>query len=161
MRTIEEPRWLSQDQQQVWRAYLNAVSRINEHLDAALRAFDLDLGEYEIMVHLSEAPGRELRMSELADKVRQSRSRLTHTVTRMEYKGLVARGACPGDRRGVMASLTDAGWELLVKAAPYHVESVREILVDPICAEDFKALGRAMQAVVDASPCAVRQPTTV
>jgi DNA-binding MarR family transcriptional regulator len=148
--TTDEPRWLSIDQQRVWRAYLAAVNRIDEHLDAALRQFGLDLGEYEIMVHLSEAPQRELRMSELADKVRQSRSRLTHTITRMEHKGLVARGACPADRRGVVANLTEAGWELLVCAAPHHVESVREVLVDPISEADFAALGRAMQAVVDA-----------
>ncbi len=150
MRTIETPAWLTAEQQQVWRAYLGATTRVRQHLDNELRQFDLDLGEYEILVRLSESPYRSIRMSELADQVGQSRSRLTHTVTRLESKGLLARGSCPGDRRGVLATLTDQGHAFLVKVAPYHVASVREILVDPVCAEDFAALGRAMQSVLDA-----------
>lgn len=150
MRTIETPPWLTADQQQVWRTYLDATSRLMRHLEAELRQFDLDLGEYEIMVRLSEAPNHAMRMSELADQVGQSRSRLTHTVTRMGSKGLIARGTCPGDRRGVMASLTEEGYAFLVKVAPYHVASVREILVDPVDPEDFQVLGRVMQRVLDA-----------
>lgn len=150
MRTIDTPPWLTAEQQQVWRAYLGATNRVMQHLDQELRQFDLDLGEYEIMVRLSESPDRAMRMSELAEQVGQSRSRLTHTITRMEAKGLVGRGSCAGDRRGVMASLTDEGYAFLVEVAPYHVASVREILVDPVCAEDFAALGRVMQRVLDA-----------
>lgn len=149
MRTIDTPRWLTAEQQQVWRAYLGATVRVTQHLENALRQFDLDLGEYEIMVRLSETPEHSMRMSELADQVGQSRSRLTHTITRMEAKGLISRGSCPGDRRGVLAALTDEGYSLLVKVAPYHVESVREILVDPVDPEDFAALGRVMRSVLD------------
>lgn len=148
MSTMVEPRWLSAEQQQVWRAYLNGVARINERLDAELRQFDLDLGEYEILVHLSESPEQQLRMSDLAARVRQSRSRLTHTVARMENKGLVLRKACPEDRRGVIAVLTGRGLTLLKTAAPYHVESVRQAFVDPVSPEDFEAIGRAMNAVL-------------
>ncbi|MCW5953030.1 MAG: MarR family transcriptional regulator [Propionibacteriaceae bacterium] len=147
---MDTPVWLTAEQQQVWRAYLNATNRVRQHLDGELRQFDLDLGEYEILVRLSEAPYRSIRMSELADQVGQSRSRLTHTVTRLEAKELLTRGSCPGDRRGVLATLTDQGYSFLEKVAPYHVASVREILVDPVCAEDFAALGRAMQSVLDA-----------
>jgi DNA-binding MarR family transcriptional regulator len=86
-------------------------------------------------------------MSDLAERVRQSRSRLTHTISRMEGKGLVSRTACPSDRRGVIAVMTDHGWRLLVEAAPAHVESVRRVLVDPVEPSDFEALGRAMEAV--------------
>ena len=150
MRTIDTAPWLTAEQQQVWRAYLGATHRVREHLDAELRQFDLDLGEYEILVRLSEAPYRSIRMSELADQVGQSRSRLTHTVTRLETKGLLCRGACPDDRRGVLAALTDEGYAFLEKVAPYHVASVREILVDPVAAEDFATLGRVMQCVLDA-----------
>lgn len=150
MRTIDSPPWLTAEQQQVWRAYLGATQRVMQHLDNELRQFDLDLGEYEIMVRLSESPDHAMRMSELADQVGQSRSRLTHTITRMESKGLIARGSCAGDRRGVLASLTEEGYAFLVKVAPYHVASVREILVDPVCAEDFEALGRVMRSVLDA-----------
>ncbi len=142
-----EPRWLTAEQQRIWRAFLNGVARINDRLDAELRPFGLDLGEYEILVHLSESEQHALRMSDLAERVRQSRSRLTHTISRMEGKGLVSRTACPSDRRGVIAVMTDHGWRLLVEAAPAHVESVRRALVDPVEPDDFEALGRAMEAV--------------
>lgn len=142
--------WLTAAQQRIWRDFLAGVSRINERLDTELRPFGLDLGEYEILVNLSEAEQLEMRMSELADKVRQSRSRLTHTVARMEAKGLILRKSCPQDRRGVIAVLTANGLTLLKQAAPYHVASVREVLVDVVDPDDFEALGRAMQAVLDA-----------
>ena len=148
MTTQLQPHWLDEDQQRIWRTFLNGVARINERLEAELRPFGLDLGEYEILVHLSESTDRSLRMSDLAARVRQSRSRLTHTVARMESKGLVTRMACPSDRRGVIAAMTTHGYQLLVQAAPSHVESVRRTLVDPVGPEDFEALGRAMAAVV-------------
>lgn len=145
--STQTPRWLSADQQKVWRAYLDAVARIDRHLDEELRPFGLDLGEYEILVRLSEAEDRSMRMSDLADAARQSRSRLTHTVARMERKGLIGRYPCPDDRRGVVARLTDEGYALLEKAAPQHVASVREVFVDVVGPEDFEVLGRAMRAV--------------
>lgn len=149
MTTTLDTRWLSTEQQVTWRTYLAGVSRINERLDAELRQFGLDLGEYEILVNLSEADQLEMRMSELAERTRQSRSRLTHTVARMEAKGLILRKSCPNDRRGVIAVLTAAGLSLLQSAAPTHVASVRAALVDVVSPEDFAALGRAMKAVVE------------
>lgn len=143
--------WLTEDQQNVWRSFLAAIALIDDHLDAALRVYGLDLGEYEILVKLSEAEGREMRMSELADAVRQSRSRLTHTVARMEGKSLIERRSCPDDRRGVIAALTPKGFELLARAAPVHVNSVRECFVDVVAPADFDALGRAMHAVLNAA----------
>ena len=149
MTTTVETLWLTADQQTIWRAFLSGVSRINDRLDAELRAFGLDLGEYEILVKLSEADQLEMRMSELAQLVRQSRSRLTHTVARMESKGLVLRKSCQGDRRGVIAVLTASGLTLLKMAAPHHVASVRAALVDVVSPDDFEALGRAMKAVAE------------
>ncbi len=151
--TITAPpatRWLSDDQQRVWRAWLLGSAVLNERLDAQLREHDLDLAEYEILVTLSESADRQLRMAELADAVHQSRSRLTHTVTRMEKRGLVARTTCPVDRRGVWANLTDAGHQLLEVAAPSHVECVRRNFVDAVDPADYAAVGRAMRAVLDA-----------
>lgn len=150
MRQSIKPRWLSEEQQVIWRQFLSGTGRIFAELDAELREFGLDLGEYEILVHLSEAPDHALRMSDLASSVRQSRSRLTHTVSRMESKGILTRTACPSDRRGVIARLTDDGYALLVEAAPHHVESVRRVLVDVVDPQDFAALGRVMTAVTDA-----------
>jgi DNA-binding MarR family transcriptional regulator len=148
---LTAPHWLSADQQQVWRAYLLGSARLAERLDADLREFGLDLGEYEILVTLSEAPDRRIRMSELAEAVHQSRSRLTHTVTRMENAGLVDRSSCPTDRRGVWAHLSDAGFELLEVAAPSHVEAVRRYFVEATSEEDYAAVGRAFAAVVQAT----------
>ncbi|WP_028709547.1 MarR family winged helix-turn-helix transcriptional regulator [Propionicicella superfundia] len=142
--------WLSAEQQRVWRSWLSASAAINEHLNEELRPFGLDLGEYEILVRLSEAPERQLRMSELAASVRQSRSRLTHAVSRLEKKGIVGRTNCPFDGRGVIAHLTDPGFELLAEAAFAHVRSVRDAFVDVVDPADFEALGRAMNAVLAA-----------
>ena len=146
-----EARWLTEDQQRVWRAWLLGTAVLNERLDAQLREHDLDLAEYEILVTLSEAADRQLRMAELADAVHQSRSRLTHTVTRMEKRGLIERTTCPVDRRGVWANLTPAGRRLLEDAAPSHVDCVRRNFVDAVDPADYAAVGRAMQAVLDAS----------
>lgn len=142
-------RWLNQEQQRIWRTYLLGAARINDVLDGDLRQFGIDLGEYEILVCLEEAPERRLRMSDLASRVHQSRSRLTHTVSRMEKQNLVERRSCGSDRRGVWAHLTDDGFELLRSAAPTHVESVRRIFVEAVDPDDFRALGRAFQAVLD------------
>lgn len=109
----------------------------------------MDLPEYEILVSLEEAPEQKLRMSELADAVHQSRSRLTHTITRMERQELVVRTTCPSDRRGVWAELTPAGMKTLERAAPSHVAAVRRNFVDAIDASDYEALGRAFVAVLD------------
>lgn len=141
-------RWLDKDQQRIWRTYLLGVARLNERLDSDLRQFGIDLGEYEILVCLEEAENRQLRMSELADRVHQSRSRLTHTVARMEKAGLVSRENCPTDRRGVWARLTDEGFELLATAAPSHVEAVRKNFVEAVTSDDFRAIGRAFDAVL-------------
>jgi DNA-binding MarR family transcriptional regulator len=147
-RATTATRWLDAEQQRVWRAYLLGSARLAERLDADLREFGLDLGEYEILVTLSEAPERRVRMSELADAVHQSRSRLTHTVSRMENAGLVDRASCPTDRRGVWAHLTDEGYRLLELAAPTHVESVRRNFVEAMSEADYAAVGRAFDAVL-------------
>ena len=142
------PRWLDTEQQRIWRTYLLGSARLAQRLDADLREFGLDLGEYEILVALSEAPERRVRMSDLAEAVHQSRSRLTHTVSRMENAGLVERSSCPTDRRGVWAHLTSDGMALLESAAPSHVEAVRRNFVEAMAEEDYAALGRAFAAVL-------------
>jgi DNA-binding MarR family transcriptional regulator len=149
MSDAPEPHWLTADQQTVWRAYLLGSARLSQALDADLRRSDLDLPEYEILVTLSEAPERQLRMSELAAAVHQSRSRLTHTVSRMEKAKLVERVGCPTDRRGVWATLTETGMDTLRTAAPSHVEAVRSYFVDAVDADDYAALGRAFRAVIE------------
>ena len=121
-----------------------------ERINADLRQHGLDVAEWEILVNLSEVEGRRMRMSDLADSVHQSRSRLTHTITRMEKSDLVKRTSCPEDRRGVWAELTDEGMALIVRAAPSHVETVRQNFVDAMSTEDYAAIGRAFAAVIEA-----------
>jgi DNA-binding MarR family transcriptional regulator len=143
-------RWLDADQQKSWRAFVVGVTLLLDRLDADLqRAFDLSLTEYEILVRLSERPERQMRMAQLADALAHSRSRVTHTVTRMQKAGLVTRTSSPEDGRGIVCCLTDKGYALLVEAAVVHVNGVREYLVDPVSCEDFQALGRVMDAVSD------------
>lgn len=120
-----------------------------DRLDEDLRRhFDLSLVEYEILVRLSERDG-QMRMAHLADALAHSRSRVTHTVARMEKAGLVARSTSPDDGRGIVAALTDRGREMLVAVAPIHVHGVRDYLVDLVSEEDLAAVGRVMNAVSD------------
>jgi DNA-binding MarR family transcriptional regulator len=145
-------RWLDDDQQWAWRRFLEGTSRFYEALDRAHDAgLPLALSEYHLLVQLSEAPDRTLRMSALADYLALSRSRLTHTVDRMEARGLVERRPVPGDRRGVNCVMTDTGFAALVQAAPHHVAAVRRLLVDVLDAEEMATLGRAMAKVTQAA----------
>ncbi|MSZ75846.1 MAG: MarR family transcriptional regulator [Actinobacteria bacterium] len=116
--------------------------------DDLRRGFDISLGEYEILVRLSERDGR-MRMAQLADAVAHSRSRVTHTIARMEKAGLVERTTSPEDGRGIVAVMTEGGYALLRRVAPTHVNGVRDHLVDLIDPADFEALGRVMNAVAD------------
>jgi DNA-binding MarR family transcriptional regulator len=148
--SASETRWLTADQQRSWRAYVIGSTLLTDTLDRELRqAHGLSLGEYEILVRLSESPNRTLRMAQIAESMQHSRSRVTHTVSRMEKVGLITRCAAEGDRRGVEAKMTDKGWELLVAAAPTHVSGVREHFVDLASEQEFAALGRLMNAVAD------------
>jgi DNA-binding MarR family transcriptional regulator len=144
-----ETRWLDAGQQRSWRALVVGTTLLFDRLDEELRrAFDISLVEYEILVRLSERDG-QMRMAALADALAHSRSRVTHTVNRMEKAGLVERSRSDEDGRGIIASLTDQGMALLVEAAPAHVEGVRRHLVDLADDADFAALGRVMDAVAD------------
>ena len=122
------------------------LDRLDDDLQAA---FDISLTEYEILVRLSEKPQRRMRMAHLADALCHSRSRVTHTVARMERSGLLMRTESPEDGRGVLAAMTAAGMALLEKAAHVHVTGVHTNVVDLASDEDFAALGRVMNAVAD------------
>jgi DNA-binding MarR family transcriptional regulator len=141
-------RWLDENQQWHWRAYIYATTLLHEKLSRELQdAHGLTLADYEILVRLSEAPDRQLRMSHLAEATLASRSRLSHQIDRLAKQGLVRREACETDRRGANAVLTEHGWDTLVEAAPTHVAGVREHLVDLLTPEQFAALGDALAVV--------------
>jgi len=120
-----------------------------EALDRDLAPYGLGLAEYEILSMLSEVPDQRLRMSELADIVVQSRSRLTHTATRLEHRGWVTRAPYPGDGRGVLLSLTPEGLATVQRVAPVHVASVRRVLIDLLSADQLECLGSSMRLVHD------------
>ncbi len=104
------------------------------------------------MVSLSEAPDRTLRMSELAERNRFSRSRLSHAVARMEAEGWIERRECPSDKRGAFAVLTEAGFAVLADAAPGHVEQVRSLLFDNLTDEQINQLGEICATIRKAGP---------
>ncbi len=120
-----QPAWLDPEELAAWREYLRASRMLEAVLDHDLQAHGLQLSEYEIISVLSEAPRRRLRMSEIAERVVQSRSRLTHTAGRLEKRGWVRREPCEGDRRGVELVLTETGRAEITRMAPTHVGSVR------------------------------------
>lgn len=145
---------MSAGEQRSWRRLLCGLTVLQTRMDTDLTPHGVALSEYEILVLLSEQEGRELRMSALAERVSQSRSRLTHTATRLAGRGWVERRRVPGDGRGVALWLTDEGLTAVERLAPVHVESVRRRVVDLLSAEEFSALGEMMQAVATGEPTA-------
>ncbi|KAA0024596.1 MarR family winged helix-turn-helix transcriptional regulator [Antrihabitans cavernicola] len=143
-----QPRWLTAKEQRAWRAYMDGSQRLADYLSRDLQAnHDMSLAEYRILVLLSESADSSLRMSDLADGVLSSRSRLTHQIRRMEAQGMVERSNCVDDGRGVLANLTPEGRRRLEEAAPTHVESVRRNFVDLADAAQLSAVAEVFEKV--------------
>ena len=139
--------WLTPAEESAWRKYIVASRRLYEALDEDLAGHGLSLSDYEILVHLSEAKDRSLRMSDLADKTILSRSRLSHRIKYMEGKGWVERQKCASDKRGTWAVMTNKGWNAIVKAAPDHVASIRKRFIEPISKADQANIANAFEKV--------------
>jgi DNA-binding MarR family transcriptional regulator len=149
---MSEPPWLDDAQQRAWRAYLESTILLFEALDRQLqRDAGMPHAYFEILVRLSEAEGRALRMSELADDTHSSRSRLSHAVARLEERGWVVRQDCETDRRGQLAVLTDTGFAVLEAAAPGHVEAVRRYVIDRLTPEQVAQLTAIGETIVAAT----------
>jgi DNA-binding MarR family transcriptional regulator len=149
-RADDEVRWLTDDEQVGWRAYLRGSRELSIAFDRDLQAVGISLPEYELLSMLSEAPDGQLRMSALAALIVQSRSRVTHTAARLERRGWVRRTPSPDDGRGVLLCLTDDGQGALEHFAVAHIKSVRRHLLDVLTPEQFAALGATMQILRDA-----------
>jgi DNA-binding MarR family transcriptional regulator len=134
-------RWLTSDEQRAWRAYIAATHLLEDAIDRQLQQ---DAGMphlyYSILANLSEVPGRQLRMTDLAERTKITRSRLTYAVSRLEKDGLIRRENCKWDKRGSIAALTDEGMTVLERTAPGHVETVRASLFDHLSEEQVGQL---------------------
>jgi DNA-binding MarR family transcriptional regulator len=143
-------RWLDEEQQRTWRAWLAVSELVPRALDTQLqRDAGISHAAYVVLAMLSEAPGRSRRMSDLARRANQSQSRLSHTVARLEERGWVRRERSTDDGRGNLAVLTDAGWDVVRTVAPGHVDAVREAMFAPLTPEQTRVLGDAMQAILE------------
>jgi DNA-binding MarR family transcriptional regulator len=146
---MTETRWLSAEEQAAWRSFVDGFRALIDVLDRQLQAdSNLPHSYFEILIPLSEAEGRTLRMSELAEAARSSRSRLSHAVARLEQRGWVRRLNCPTDRRGQLAQLTDEGFAIVAAAAPGHVETVRKYLIDRLTPEQLSVMGEIGQVLL-------------
>jgi len=145
-----QPRWLDDDESRTWIAWILSTRLLWDELERDLQHdAAMPFSYYEILVMLSETPGRSQRMSDLADATQSSRSRLSHAIARLESLGWVRRETCPSDRRGALAVLTDAGFAALEAAAPDHVESVRRHLFDQLSPAQLVQLREISDALLD------------
>jgi DNA-binding MarR family transcriptional regulator len=159
---MSETRWLSAGEQDAWRSFVCACVGMFATIDAQLqRDAGIPHAYYEILVRLSEAPGRALRMSQLAEAAAASKSRVSHAVTRLEDRGWVRRVDCPTDRRGQIAELTPEGFAALETAAPGHVAQVRRALFDVLTPEQVGQLRVISEAMLAASGDPKLAPTSL
>ncbi len=143
-----EANWLDPEEMRAWRVYIEASDRLHGVLNRSLQVkHGLTMDDYRILVFLSEAPDRSLRMSDIADGIVASRSKLTHQIRRLEHAGMVVRAGCPSDKRGVLATLTDEGLRRLERAAPDHVADVRHFMIDAMTRRQLRTIGDAFEKV--------------
>lgn len=141
-------RWLTEPEQRAWRSYLDSTRLLMQTLDRQLvRDSGISFTDFELLVVLSEAPGRSMRMRDLADAVTTTRSGVTRAITRLVDAGWVVRTECEDDRRGMLAELTDAGMEKLAASSPGHVDAVRAAMFDVLDEDDVDTFGRAYSAM--------------
>ena len=135
--------WLNADEKDAWTGLVSMLLLLPGRLEAPLQQESgLSLFDYLVLSHVSEAPDRRIRMSELAHLANGSLSRLSNVVKRFEQRGWVVRSPDPEDGRYTVATLTDEGFEVVEAAAPTHLRAVREFVLDPLTAADRQALTR-------------------
>jgi DNA-binding MarR family transcriptional regulator len=142
--------WLSEEEQRAWRGLLQMTSQLNARMNRQLQDdYGLSLTDYEVLVVLSEAPAGRRRVFEVADALAWEQSRVSHKLARMQRRGLVARQECPTDARGAFAVLTETGRAAIERAAPAHVEMVRELVFDGLSRDQITALTEVSSRVLD------------
>jgi DNA-binding MarR family transcriptional regulator len=143
-------RWLTEDEQRAWRGLLQMTSQLNARMNRQLQDdYGVSLADYDVLVALSEAPEGRLRVFEIAGALAWEQSRVSHQLARMQRRGLVARQECQADARGAFAVLTDVGRAAIERAAPAHVETVRELVFDGLSRDQLAALTAITSRVLD------------
>jgi DNA-binding MarR family transcriptional regulator len=143
-------KWLTADEQRIWRTYLRAGTLLASQLNRQLQADSgLSLPEYEVLVRLSEAPDGRLRPFQLGQTLDWEQSRLSHQLTRMQRRGFVTREECLSDARGAYVVLTAAGRAAIEAAAPGHVAAVREFVFGRLDGEQTERFGEALSAILE------------
>ncbi len=143
-------RWLTEDEQRAWRGLLRMNAQLNARMNRQLQDdYGISLADYDVLVVLSEAPQGRQRVFELADALACELSRVSHQLARMQRRGLVAREECPTDARGAFAVLTEAGRAAIERAAPAHVEMVRQLVFDGLSRDQLAALTAVSSRVLD------------
>jgi DNA-binding MarR family transcriptional regulator len=134
-------RWLTEEEQRAWRGLLRMTSQLNARMNRQLQDdYGVSLADYDVLVVLSEAPAARLRVFEIADALAWEQSRVSHQLARMQRRGLIAREECQSDARGAFAVLTEAGRAAIERAAPAHVETVRQLVFDGLSRDQVAAL---------------------
>ena len=143
-------RWLTEDEQRAWRGLLQMTSQLNARMNRQLQDdYGISLADYDVLVVLSEAPKGRRRVFEIADALAWEQSRVSHQLARMQRRGLVARQECPTDARGAFAVLATAGRAAIERAAPAHVEMVRQLVFDGLSSDQLTALTDVTARVLD------------
>jgi DNA-binding MarR family transcriptional regulator len=144
-----DTRWLTREQLAAWVRLAAVLELLPTALDSQLRRdAELTHFDYQVLAMLSEAPGRTMRMTKLAASTTATLARLSHVVQRLETRGLLERGPCPGDRRATNARLTEAGWRKVQQAAPGHVSFVRDNVFDALAPEQVSQLADITTAIL-------------
>jgi DNA-binding MarR family transcriptional regulator len=145
---MAETRWLDPEETIIWRRFIEASSRVTQLLDASLKeTAQMTLDDYEVLVHLSEAPDQQLRMTDLSHRLLHSQARVSQRVDRLVKRNWVARQKCPEDGRVTYATITEEGMAAITATAPHHVEDVRALLIDLIEPEDRPTMARVLDRI--------------
>ena len=150
---MTDPNWLDEREQRAWRGYIALDTEIQRRIARQLqRETGLSNAEYAVLVSLSEAPGGRLRIFQLRHAADWEKTRLTHQITRMTSRGLLAREPCADDPRGAFVALTEAGWQAITEAAPRHVAHVRHWFFDALTPAQVDAMIEISDAVLARLP---------
>ncbi len=147
MTIVAKTKWLNQAEMRAWLAYVTTSVDLQRAIERDLEPFGLDGGDYQLLAMLSDAPDRRMKMCDLADTLRLSRSGLTRRMEGVLRKKIVARVQSDGDKRVAYAVMTDKGMDLLRKVAPHHVDSVRHHMIDRLSDTEIRSLATAFEKI--------------